>query len=303
MKRTYRALVALLATVFAATLTGAAAPAGADPAPGAPAVAESDLVPGIPQPPLQPYQRDTPDQALPPEIPEAGAERKPWRPVPGPPPASVNARIEYVPPAEVVRDRRTEPACSRSTGPYQRQIESHLRLEVDGRQTPADCEATRAFQAHHRIEPASGFAGPVTASVIRLLDARRSPSAAGRCPVSKARTACVDLSRQLMWVQQGSTVRFGPVPIRSGRAGYATRTGMKRVYWRHKDHWSTLYNSPMPFSQFFDGGQAFHGMYGSIYRPPGSYGCVNLKYFDAKKLWDVLKKNDRVFLWGRKPGT
>ncbi|MFG2195317.1 L,D-transpeptidase [Streptomyces sp. NPDC048639] len=39
----------------------------------------------------------------------------------------------------------------------------------------------------------------------------------------------------------------------------------------------------MPFAQFFNGGQAFHGDHGTIYdRNGGSHGCVNLRYDDAK---------------------
>jgi lipoprotein-anchoring transpeptidase ErfK/SrfK len=40
-----------------------------------------------------------------------------------------------------------------------------------------------------------------------------------------------------------------------------------------------------------------------VYGPPGSYGCVNLSYSDAQSLWSVLKLKDRVYVWGRKPGT
>jgi hypothetical protein len=131
----------------------------------------------------------------------------------------------------------------------------------------------------------------------------KNPNAAKKCPVRSYRVACVDLDRQLTWVQKRSKVVFGPVPIRSGGEGYATRGGWHRVYWKHKNHWSTLYDQAMPYSQFFDGGQAFHGVYGSIDTDHGSYGCVNLKLADARKLWGVLKKGDRVYVWGRRPGS
>ncbi|MFJ8307556.1 MULTISPECIES: L,D-transpeptidase [unclassified Streptomyces] len=49
---------------------------------------------------------------------------------------------------------------------------------------------------------------------------------------------------------------FPPVALRSGQAGKATRTGWFRVERRYRDGWSTLYNSPMPFSQYFSGGRA-----------------------------------------------
>jgi hypothetical protein len=60
----------------------------------------------------------------------------------------------------------------------------------------------------------------------------------------------------------------------------------------------------MPYAQFFNGGQAIHGVHSNIHDPNGgSYGCVNLTYRDAKRLWSVLRLHDRVFSWGRRPGT
>ncbi|WP_075731510.1 L,D-transpeptidase [Streptomyces acidiscabies] len=192
--------------------------------------------------------------------------------------------------------------CTAGTGPYQRQLERHLKLPQDGRQSPADCEAIRAFQARSGLSPANGYAGYPAYRMALVAQAARNPNAARRCPVSSHRVACVDLARQLMWVQKGKRVLYTPVPIRSGRDGYETRTGTHRVYLRHKDHYSSLYNrSPMPYAQFFDGGQAFHGSYGNLFKG-GSHGCVNLRVSDARRLWGVLKKGDRVVVWGTRPG-
>ncbi|MEU8468408.1 L,D-transpeptidase [Streptomyces sp. NPDC029006] len=228
----------------------------------------SDLVPGVPPSPAQPGQTDTPDQALPP-------------------------RVHAV--AKVT--------CTRRTGPYQRQVERWLKLKVDGRQSASDCKTIRAFQIAYRIKPAGGFAGPVTWSTMMLISAGKNPNAAGKCPVRSYRVACVDLDRQLTWVQKGSRVVFGPVPMRSGGRGHVTRKGWHTVYWRHKNHVSTLYGQAMPYAQFFDGGQAFHAVHGSIHTTAGSMGCVNLRLADARTLWGVLKKGDRVFVWGRRAGT
>ncbi|MFF7791995.1 L,D-transpeptidase family protein [Streptomyces sp. NPDC007991] len=112
----------------------------------------------------------------------------------------------------------------------------------------------------------------------------------------------MDLSRQPTWVQKGRTVVFGAVPIRSGRAGYRTRAGWHKVHRRHKDHWSALYNTPMPYARFFSGGQAFHGVHGSLNTTVGSRGRVDLSVPDARRLWSVLKQGDRVFVWGAGPG-
>ena len=130
------------------------------------------------------------------------------------------------------------------------------------------------------------------------------PDAAGSCPTNLGRIACVNLSKQIMWVQVGRKVIFGPVHIRSGRKGYVTRTGLWHIYWRDEHHWSTIYDVAMPYSQFFSGGEAFHGLNGeSMSTPPGSHGCVNMNTWDARTLWGILKKGDPVKIFGRKPGT
>ncbi|MQY35332.1 hypothetical protein SRB17_33060 [Streptomyces sp. RB17] len=275
-------------TAMASPAVGA--PAARVPTPSAPA---PGLVPGVAPGAGQSWQIDTPDRALPP---------KAYTPTAAEPRAAAPGTydlVEYVPPTGAV----AKVACSKQTGPYQRQVERWLKLRVDGKQSAADCKAIRAFQVKHKIKPAIGFAGPVTWSTMVLVSARKNPNAAKKCPVRSYKVACVDLDRQLTWVQKGSKVVFGPVPMRSGRKGYITRKGWHTIYWRHKNHVSTLYNEPMPYAQFFDGGQAFHAVYGSIYTTVGSMGCVNLKLSDAATLWNVLKKGDHVYVWGRRPGT
>ncbi|MEV7981328.1 L,D-transpeptidase family protein [Streptomyces sp. NPDC086519] len=261
------------------------------------AVPESELVRGVAPGPSQPWQIDTPDRMPAPRVYVPSAEEdavEPRAAVPG-----TYDLVEYVPLSDVV----VKVSCSRLTGPYQKQIEQWLRLKADGKQSAADCKAVQKFQKKYRIKPATGFAGPVTWYQMMLLSAKKNPNAKKDCPVKSYRVACVDLNRQVTWVQKGNKVVYGPVQMRSGRKGYATRAGWHTVYRRHKNHWSTLYNSPMPYAQFFDGGQAFHAVYGSIYTTVGSWGCVNLKLGDAKKLWSVLKKGDRVYVWGHRTGS
>ncbi|MEU6554108.1 L,D-transpeptidase family protein [Streptomyces sp. NPDC046915] len=293
--RVIAVLLAAAATVLptAGTTRAAAAPASPPPAAGA----TTELVPGIPPGPQQPWQFDTPDQMLPPKVYTPTPEEDAVEPREAPP--GTYDLIEYVPLGDAV----AKVACSKQAGPYQRQVERWLKLKADGKQSAADCKAIRNFQKKHGIKPAIGFAGPVTWAQMMLISARKNPNAAKKCPVRTYRVACVDLDRQVTWVQKGKKVVFAPVPMRSGRKGYATRAGWHTVYWRHKNHWSTLYNQPMPYAQFFDGGQAFHAVYGSIHTTVGSWGCVNLKLADARKLWGVLKKGDRVFVWGRRPGS
>ncbi|WP_127358157.1 L,D-transpeptidase family protein [Actinacidiphila soli] len=197
--------------------------------------------------------------------------------------------------------------CTTRTGPYQKQVEKFLGRPVDGRQSSGDCKAIRAFQTKHGISPNVGYAGPVTWGVMDLMIKQKAvgknPNKAGKCPTNKGRIACVNLTLQISWVQDGSSLVYGPVPIRSGRNRYETRTGLKKIYWRDRHHVSNLYNVAMPYSQFFDGGQAFHSISGSVWSPPGSHGCVNMRDSDAAKYWSLLKKGDDVYVYGRKPGT
>ncbi|MBT2406457.1 MULTISPECIES: L,D-transpeptidase family protein [unclassified Streptomyces] len=198
-------------------------------------------------------------------------------------------------------------SCNVTTGPYQRQVEQFLGRPVDGWQSAADCNAVKAFQATHGITPTAGYAGPLTwRTMSTMLDQRaagNTPNRAGKCPVNLGRIACVDLTRQLSWVQDGGELVYGPVPVRTGKAGTETRTGLKKIYYRSINHWSTIYDVEMPYSQFFDGGIAFHSVNKSMWNPPGSGGCVNMRPADAKAYWNMLKNGDDVYVYGRKPGT
>ncbi|MFE9300040.1 L,D-transpeptidase family protein [Streptomyces sp. NPDC006856] len=198
-------------------------------------------------------------------------------------------------------------SCTTSVGPHQKQVEKFLGRPVDGRQSTADCKATRTFQKAHGITPSIGYAGPLTWRTMNTMLAQRAagknPNKAGKCPTDKGRIACVDLTRQLSWIQDGRKLTYGPVPVRTGRDGAETRTGAKKVYWRAVKHWSTIYQVWMPYSQFFDGGQAFHSVTKSMYNPPGSGGCVNMRPADAKAYWKLLRNGDDVYVYGRKPGT
>ncbi|MFD8738964.1 L,D-transpeptidase [Streptomyces sp. NPDC059618] len=181
--------------------------------------------------------------------------------------------------------------CEGHGGPYRRRAGRWLRPRADGKPSTADCREAGAFQEKHGVEPAAGIPGAA--------DRARARTFRG-CPVRSYRVACVDLSHQRTWVQQRGRILFGPVPMRSGGVRHPTRTGWFRIYWRHLHHWSTLYNSPMPYAQFFSGGQAFHAVRGSIRTRGGSMGCVNLRLADARGLWKVLGKGDHVYVWGRR---
>lgn len=76
--------------------------------------------------------------------------------------------------------------------------------------------------------------------------------------------------------------------VRGGAASTPTRTGTFEVYYRDIDHYSSLFDAPMPYSQFFSGGQALHGSRLMLDPYVGhSHGCVNFWVEDARQLWDL----------------
>ncbi|MEU6992092.1 L,D-transpeptidase [Streptomyces sp. NPDC046465] len=196
----------------------------------------------------------------------------------------------------------TGPVCRSGTAPYQRELERELRLPVDGRQSTADCVAIRRLQQRLGIRPADGRATLRTYRLVVADRIRRNPAARRACPVRPYRVTCVDLNRQILWAQSGKRLVFDPVPIRSGRDGLETRLGWQRIYWKSRDHYSTIYHVAMPYAQFFNGGQALHGTRSDLFSS-GSAGCVNMAMSDAARLYDLLMKGDRLYLWGTKPGT
>ncbi|WP_269439522.1 L,D-transpeptidase, partial [Streptomyces clavuligerus] len=192
--------------------------------------------------------------------------------------------------------------CDPATGPYQRQVEEHLGLVVDGRQSAGDCAAIAAFQRRHGIEPARGYAGLFTHRAVMWQRALAEGDAIEGCPDTGGIVVCIDKNRQILWVEEAGRVVFRPVPARTGMPGYGTRTGWFEIFRREREFWSTQFEGPMPFAQFFSGGQALHASYRPIFEDPGSHGCVNLRYDDARALWSGLGIGDRVYVWGTRTG-
>lgn len=107
--------------------------------------------------------------------------------------------------------------------------------------------------------------------------------------------ACVDLTHNVSWLQSNGTITYGPVPISSGRPGYRTPSGSYQIYWKDKNHRSSLFNNaPMPNSLFFNGGIAFHEGDPDVM----SHGCIHLTWSASQKYWDYLRNGDTVVVFG-----
>ena len=110
--------------------------------------------------------------------------------------------------------------------------------------------------------------------------------------------ACVDLSASTSWLQQDGKIIYGPVSISSGRPGYRTPAGTYQVYWKDKDHHSSLFNdAAMPNSVFFNGGIAFHEGDPGVW----SHGCIHLTWSASQRYWDYLGYGATVVVYGYAP--
>ncbi|MFJ8592885.1 L,D-transpeptidase family protein [Streptomyces sp. NPDC093598] len=110
------------------------------------------------------------------------------------------------------------------------------------------------------------------------------------------RVLCIDkTSRTLRWMIDGRTV--STMAVRFGSQYTPTREGVFSVYWKSRDHVSTLFDSPMPYAMFFSGGQAVH--FSADFAARGyagaSHGCVNVRDEAAiAELYAQVRNGDRV---------
>jgi hypothetical protein len=116
------------------------------------------------------------------------------------------------------------------------------------------------------------------------------PPAPEGIPCDAGVDACVDLSANQSWLLKDGAVVMGPVPITHGRAGHRTPPGTFKVSFKNKDHVSSIYDAPMPYSVFFNGGIAFHQ--GSLSEL--SHGCIHLAKSAAKTFFNGLAVGDTV---------
>jgi hypothetical protein len=113
------------------------------------------------------------------------------------------------------------------------------------------------------------------------------------------RVLCVSkTTRTLSWVIDGEIQTT--MDVRFGAEETPTREGEFEVYWKSRDHVSTLYDSPMPYAMFFDGGQAVH--YSEDFAANGyngaSHGCVNVRDEAAiAALFDEVNVGDKVVVY------
>ncbi|MGW0574719.1 L,D-transpeptidase family protein [Streptomyces sp. NPDC002920] len=122
------------------------------------------------------------------------------------------------------------------------------------------------------------------------------PAAAPDARCLTGRVLCIDkTSRTLRWMIDGRTV--STMSVRFGSQYTPTREGVFHVFWKSRDHVSTLFHTPMPYAMFFSGGQAVH--YSADFAARGyagaSHGCVNVRDETAiSALFAQVRNGDKV---------
>jgi hypothetical protein len=151
---------------------------------------------------------------------------------------------------------------------------------------PITTAAVKRFQARNGL-PVTGVVGPRTWRPLIRQSVRGRAVVPQGCR-SAGWHACYDRSwHQVNLYHDGALLNSWLV--RGGAASTPTVTGVHRVYWRHIDHVSSTFgNAPMPYSQFFHGGEALHGSRLMMDPYVGhSHGCVNFWTEDARQLWNL----------------
>jgi hypothetical protein len=161
-----------------------------------------------------------------------------------------------------------------------------------------DHTVTVAYAGDVRFEPNTASATLTVKEPITNPNAAGAAAAQAGNPCPASAEACIDLSNDQAWLQSGGTITYGPVPITSGMRGYRTPAGTFSVFYKNKNHRSSLFNdAPMPNSVFFNGDIAFHQ--GSLYDQ--SHGCIHLSWDASATFFSELDYGDTVYAWGAAP--
>ncbi|WP_199786955.1 L,D-transpeptidase family protein [Streptomyces sp. CNS654] len=254
-----------------------------------------------------PVTGDAKPRTAPPPSPSASTAA----PAPAPSPDATTARPapepSTAPPPRVLMRTGFESDRVRELQARLRQI-GHFGRNPTGYYGSVTADAVRSFQAKRSL-PVTGSTDEVTWQ--RLLAMTRVPTAAELRPPTerpvaapderclKGRVLCISKnSRTLAWMIDGKVV--SAMDVRFGSEYTPTREGVFEVFWKSRDHVSTLYDTPMPYALFFSGGQAVH--YSADFAANGyggaSHGCVNVR--DKKKvaaLFDQVRTGDKVVVY------
>jgi hypothetical protein len=176
--------------------------------------------------------------------------------------------------------------------------EGKFRFRPNGRYGTATRAGVKRFQRRHDLR-VSGNANKATWRVLLKRSNKNMRGARRRCRGSGWHV-CYDRRNHQTTLWRNGRL-WNSWLVRGGSSAHKTRTGTFTVFRRDKDHRSNLFGSPMPYSQFFSGGQALHGSRNMMDPYEGhSHGCVNMFVEDARQLWSLTHdRRLRVHVYGR----
>ena len=119
----------------------------------------------------------------------------------------------------------------------------------------------------------------------------------------------VDLTQQHLWVyENGVSVLDCDFVSGNVSKGHGTHTGVYGITYKERD--ATLqgqgYSSPVSYWMPFNENEGLHDASwrsefgGEIYLTNGSHGCVNLPKKSAEKIYEIVKKDEPVVVFGGK---
>jgi Putative peptidoglycan binding domain/L,D-transpeptidase catalytic domain len=150
---------------------------------------------------------------------------------------------------------------------------------------PVTRSGVKAFQARRHL-PVTGNATPATWKLLLQRTVRNPHGIPATCKATGWH-ACYDRKYHSVTLWNNGAI-YNTWLVRGGASTMQTRVGTHLVYYRDIDHVSGTFGSPMPYSQFFDGGEALHGS--RMMMDPfvdHSHGCVNFYVEDARQLWNL----------------
>lgn len=112
-------------------------------------------------------------------------------------------------------------------------------------------------------------------------------------------TVRVDLRTQLLSVFRAGH-EIGTAVVLYGADGKETPLGSFPILWRGKDHRSSLYDAPMPYTlRLTDDGVAIHGS--DVRWGAATHGCVGIPTEFASKLFEEARVGDIVTIVRTRP--
>ena len=106
----------------------------------------------------------------------------------------------------------------------------------------------------------------------------------------------VDLDRQLISIFRAGH-EIGTAVTLYGANEKATPAGRFKVQWKRKDHHSSLYDAPMPYTlRLTDDGIAIHGS--QVLAGRATHGCIGVPTEFARRLFANMKVGDEVVILG-----